>query len=55
MVWGWAVASVFLATIALALSSEKYRCFLSWIVGYANTISNIANMTSIEWGGVTVL
>ncbi|KAK1230970.1 hypothetical protein PQX77_005944 [Marasmius sp. AFHP31] len=31
-------------------SPDKYRCFLAWIVGYANTISNIASVASIEWG-----
>ncbi|KAK7457045.1 hypothetical protein VKT23_010348 [Stygiomarasmius scandens] len=31
-------------------SSPKWRCFLSWIVGYANTISNIASVASVDWG-----
>ncbi|KAF5364943.1 hypothetical protein D9758_008081 [Tetrapyrgos nigripes] len=31
-------------------SSPKWRCFLSWIVGYANTISNIASIASVDWG-----
>ncbi|KAL0577548.1 hypothetical protein V5O48_004446 [Marasmius crinis-equi] len=33
-----------------SFSSDKYRCFLAWIVGYANTISNVASVASIEWG-----
>ncbi|KAK0196788.1 APC amino acid permease [Armillaria mellea] len=31
-------------------SSEKWRCFLCWIVGYSNTISNVASVASIDWG-----
>ncbi|KAK0211068.1 APC amino acid permease [Desarmillaria ectypa] len=33
-------------------SSEKWRCFLCWIVGYSNTISNVASVASIDWGCV---
>ncbi|KAG7095094.1 hypothetical protein E1B28_005881 [Marasmius oreades] len=35
---------------AYAYSSDRYKCFLCWIVGYANTISNVASVASIEWG-----
>ncbi|KAG7448120.1 APC amino acid permease [Guyanagaster necrorhizus] len=31
-------------------SPEKWRCFLCWIVGYSNTISNVASVASIDWG-----
>ncbi|KAK0463782.1 APC amino acid permease [Desarmillaria tabescens] len=31
-------------------SLEKWRGFLCWIVGYSNTISNVASNTSISWG-----
>ncbi|KAK7457065.1 hypothetical protein VKT23_010366 [Stygiomarasmius scandens] len=31
-------------------STPKWRCFLSWVVGYANTITNVASIASIEWG-----
>ncbi|SJL00752.1 related to UGA4-GABA permease-also involved in delta-aminolevulinate transport [Armillaria ostoyae] len=31
-------------------SSDKWRCFLCWIVGYSNTISNVASVASIDWG-----
>ncbi|KAK0441891.1 APC amino acid permease [Armillaria borealis] len=30
-------------------SSEKWRCFLSWIVGYSNTISNVASVAGVNW------
>ncbi|THU98801.1 hypothetical protein K435DRAFT_720431 [Dendrothele bispora CBS 962.96] len=30
-------------------STPKWRCFLSWIVGYANTISNVASVASVDW------
>ncbi|KAF9043782.1 amino acid transporter [Hymenopellis radicata] len=70
MVWGWALCSVFLTCIGLALSelaslaptsgglyywtfalsSEKWRCFLCWTVGYSNTISNVASIASVNWG-----
>ncbi|KAK0228875.1 APC amino acid permease [Armillaria fumosa] len=30
-------------------SSEKWRCFLCWIVGYSNTISNVASVASVNW------
>ncbi|KAF9261113.1 APC amino acid permease [Marasmius fiardii PR-910] len=35
---------------AYAYSSDRYQNFLCWIVGYANTISNVAGVASIEWG-----
>ncbi|KAK0497069.1 APC amino acid permease [Armillaria luteobubalina] len=70
MVWGWTVATIFIAAIALAMgdlasaaptsgglyywtfifSPEKWRCFLSWIVGYSNTISTVASVASTDWG-----
>ncbi|GLB36976.1 putative APC amino acid permease [Lyophyllum shimeji] len=31
-------------------SSPKWRCLLSWIVGYSNTIGNIASVASVDWG-----
>ncbi|KAA1475628.1 APC amino acid permease [Dentipellis sp. KUC8613] len=31
-------------------SSPRYRNILSWIVGYSNTIGNIASVASVEWG-----
>ncbi|KAK0196787.1 APC amino acid permease [Armillaria mellea] len=31
-------------------SSEKWRCFLCWIVGYSNTISTVASIASTDWG-----
>ncbi|KIM51757.1 hypothetical protein SCLCIDRAFT_1219882 [Scleroderma citrinum Foug A] len=33
-----------------ALSSPRWRNLLCWIVGYANTIGNIASIASIDWG-----
>ncbi|KAJ7700705.1 APC amino acid permease [Mycena rosella] len=33
-----------------AYSTPKWRRLLSWIVGYTNTISNIAGVCSIDWG-----
>ncbi|KAK0228873.1 APC amino acid permease [Armillaria fumosa] len=30
-------------------SSEKWPCFLSWIVGYSNTISNVASIAGVNW------
>ncbi|KAK0239783.1 amino acid/polyamine transporter I [Armillaria nabsnona] len=30
-------------------SSEKWRCFLCWIVGYSNTISNVASVAGVNW------
>ncbi|SJL00755.1 related to UGA4-GABA permease-also involved in delta-aminolevulinate transport [Armillaria ostoyae] len=30
-------------------SSEKWRRFLCWIVGYSNTISNVAGNASVNW------
>ncbi|THU98799.1 amino acid transporter [Dendrothele bispora CBS 962.96] len=30
-------------------STPKWRCFLSWIVGYANTISNISGVAGVDW------
>ncbi|KAL4071559.1 amino acid/polyamine transporter I [Scleroderma yunnanense] len=33
-----------------ALSPPRWRNVLCWIVGYANTIGNIASITSIDWG-----
>ncbi|KAF8914519.1 amino acid permease-domain-containing protein [Mucidula mucida] len=58
MVWGWALCSVFLTFIGLALSelaslaptSVNWRCFLCWTVGYSNTISNVASIASVNWG-----
>ncbi|KAK0441200.1 amino acid/polyamine transporter I [Desarmillaria tabescens] len=29
---------------------EKWRGFLCWMVGYSNTISNVAELTSVNWG-----
>ncbi|RDB16736.1 putative amino-acid permease PB24D3.02c [Hypsizygus marmoreus] len=31
-------------------SSHKWRCLLSWIVGYSNTVGNIASVASVDWG-----
>ncbi|KAF9561814.1 APC amino acid permease [Agrocybe pediades] len=31
-------------------SSPKWRCLLSWIVGYANSVGNMAGLASIDWG-----
>ncbi|KAF9002343.1 APC amino acid permease [Cyathus striatus] len=31
-------------------SSHKWRCLLSWIVGYSNTVGNIAGVASLDWG-----
>jgi len=31
-------------------STPKWRCLLSWMVGYSNTIGNIAGVASIDWG-----
>ncbi|KAK0211069.1 APC amino acid permease [Desarmillaria ectypa] len=31
-------------------SSEKWRGFLCWIVGYSNTISTVAGNASVSWG-----
>ncbi|ESK88339.1 gaba permease [Moniliophthora roreri MCA 2997] len=31
-------------------SSERYRYFLCWVMGYINTITYIAAFTGIEWG-----
>ncbi|KAF5385979.1 hypothetical protein D9615_002624 [Tricholomella constricta] len=31
-------------------SSPKWRCLLSWIVGYSNTVGNIASVASVDWG-----
>ncbi|PFH47785.1 hypothetical protein AMATHDRAFT_66917 [Amanita thiersii Skay4041] len=31
-------------------SSPKWRLFLSWIVGYANTVGNISSVASVDWG-----
>ncbi|TFK19375.1 amino acid transporter [Coprinopsis marcescibilis] len=33
-----------------ALSSPRWRNILCWIVGYANTIGNVAAVASINWG-----
>ncbi|KAK0196785.1 APC amino acid permease [Armillaria mellea] len=30
-------------------SSEKWRCFLCWIVGYSNTVSNVASIAGVNW------
>ncbi|KAJ6526559.1 amino acid/polyamine transporter I [Mycena vulgaris] len=69
MVWGWAVASIFITFVGLSmaelasaaptsgglyfwtysLSSPRWRNFLCWIVGYANTIGSIASVASIDW------
>ncbi|KAF8130357.1 amino acid/polyamine transporter I [Boletus edulis] len=32
-----------------SLSSPRYRNLLSWVVGYANTIGNIAGVASVDW------
>ncbi|KAK0463255.1 amino acid/polyamine transporter I [Desarmillaria tabescens] len=29
---------------------EKWHGFLCWMVGYSNTISNVADLTSVNWG-----
>ncbi|KAF8815426.1 amino acid transporter [Phlegmacium glaucopus] len=31
-------------------SSTRWRCLLSWIVGYSNTLGNIASVASVDWG-----
>ncbi|PBK99470.1 amino acid transporter [Armillaria gallica] len=31
-------------------SSPKWRCFLAWIVGYSNSVGNIASVASVDWG-----
>ncbi|KDR73321.1 hypothetical protein GALMADRAFT_251941 [Galerina marginata CBS 339.88] len=31
-------------------SSPRWKCLLSWIVGYANTVGNIASVASVDWG-----
>ncbi|KAH9475699.1 putative amino-acid permease C11D3.08c [Psilocybe cubensis] len=31
-------------------SSPRWRCLLSWIVGYSNTVGNIASVASVDWG-----
>lgn len=33
-----------------ALSSPRWRNLLCWIVGYANTVGNVAAVASINWG-----
>ncbi|CAK5271009.1 unnamed protein product [Mycena citricolor] len=33
-----------------SLSSPRWRNFLCWLVGYANTIGSIAGVASIDWG-----
>ncbi|KZS88841.1 amino acid transporter [Sistotremastrum niveocremeum HHB9708] len=33
-----------------SLSSPRWKCFLSWVVGYANTIGSISSVASIDWG-----
>ncbi|KAJ2927639.1 hypothetical protein H1R20_g9449, partial [Candolleomyces eurysporus] len=33
-----------------SLSSPRWRNLLCWIVGYANTIGNVAAVASIDWG-----
>ncbi|GLB38878.1 putative apc amino acid permease [Lyophyllum shimeji] len=70
MVWGWAVASLFMLLVAISmaelasavpssgglyfwtysLSSPRWRGFLCWIVGNANTIGCISAFASIDWG-----
>ncbi|KAK7062624.1 hypothetical protein VNI00_000112 [Paramarasmius palmivorus] len=60
MVWGWMVASVFLASIALALAELASAAPTSGGLSLenhsnlhitdANTISNVASVASIEWG-----
>jgi len=30
-------------------SSPKWRNLLAWIVGYANTVGNIASVASVDW------
>lgn len=69
MVWGWAVACLFILVIAMSMaelasaaptsgglyfwthsySSPKWRNLLAWIVGYANTVGNIASVASVDW------
>ncbi|KAF9007210.1 amino acid/polyamine transporter I [Cyathus striatus] len=31
-------------------SSDRWRCLLSWIVAYSNTVGNIASVASVDWG-----
>ncbi|PFH48189.1 hypothetical protein AMATHDRAFT_150477 [Amanita thiersii Skay4041] len=31
-------------------SSPRWRCYLSWIVAYSNTIANISALASVDWG-----
>ncbi|EJD04784.1 amino acid transporter [Fomitiporia mediterranea MF3/22] len=70
MVWGWAVASVFILFVGMSmaelgsaaptsgglyfwthsLASPRWRNFLAWIVGYANTINTVSGVASINWG-----
>ncbi|KAJ8581075.1 hypothetical protein M405DRAFT_926460, partial [Rhizopogon salebrosus TDB-379] len=32
-----------------SLASPRYRILLSWIVGYANTVTSIAALASVDW------
>lgn len=31
-------------------SPRKWRCLLSWLVGYSNTVGNVASVASVDWG-----
>ncbi|KAI0319540.1 amino acid/polyamine transporter I [Amylostereum chailletii] len=33
-----------------SFSSPRYKNVLSWIVGYSNTVGNIASVASVDWG-----
>ncbi|EJC97506.1 amino acid transporter [Fomitiporia mediterranea MF3/22] len=70
MVWGWAVASLFILFVGMSMSelgsaaptsgglyfwthsfsSPRWRNFLAWIVGYANTIGTVSAVASVNWG-----
>ncbi|KZV65289.1 amino acid transporter [Peniophora sp. CONT] len=33
-----------------SFSSPRYKTILAWMVGYANTIGNLASVASVDWG-----
>ncbi|VDC07407.1 unnamed protein product [Peniophora sp. CBMAI 1063] len=33
-----------------SFSSPRYKTILSWMVGYSNTIGNLASVASVDWG-----
>ncbi|KAK7001694.1 APC amino acid permease [Favolaschia claudopus] len=75
MIWGWAVSSIFIMFIGLAMaelasaaptsgglyywtykySSPRYGNFLSWMVGYTNTITYVAGTAGLAWGTATAI